>query len=273
MGENASRPIPWVVDLSRPSPSRVYDYLIGGACNFAVDRDWAERAIEQMPWLRAAARSNRAFLRRAVITCAEAGVRQYLDLGSGIPTGESVHQMARRVQPDSRVVYVDNEEVAVAHSTLTLGGVAGVGIVEADMRHVGAVLRAPVTRQLLNFDEPIGLLMTASLYYLPDADETAAMVAHYKSLLAPGSHVVISHATLDRRQRDLLEFGAVLEMTKSLTSAATARSREWIAALLDDLEVLDPGLVYTSFWRPESVRVVDDTLWHDSMLAAVARKP
>lgn len=273
MGENAARPIPWVVDLSRPSPSRVYDYLIGGACNFAVDRAWAERAIAQMPWLRAAARSNRAFLRRAVITCAEAGVRQYLDLGSGIPTGESVHQMARRVQPDSRVVYVDNEEVAVAHSTLTVGGTAGVGIVQADMRHVTAVLRNPVTRRLLDFDEPIGLLMTASLYYLPDADEAAAMVARYKSLLAPGSHVVLSHATLDRRQRDLLELGAVLEMTKSLTSSATARSRDWIAALLDGLDLLDPGLVYTSFWRPESPRPADDAPWHDSMVAAVARKP
>lgn len=251
----------------------MYDYLIGGACNFAVDREWAERAVEQMPWLRAAARSNRAFLRRAVMTCAEAGVRQYLDLGSGIPTGESVHQMVRRVLPDSRVVYVDNEEVAVAHSMLTLGGVAGVGIVEADMRHVEAVLRSPVTRQLLDFDEPIGLLMTASLYYLSDADEAAAMAAHYKSLLTPGSHVVLSHATLDWRQRDMLELSAVLEMTKSLTSSACARSREWIAALLDGLDVLDPGLVYTSFWRPESARPMDDTPWHDSMLAAVARKP
>ncbi|QUQ64163.1 SAM-dependent methyltransferase [Kutzneria sp. CA-103260] len=250
----------------------MYDYLIGGACNFAVDREWAERAIERMPWLRAAARSNRAFLRRAVITCAEAGVRQYLDLGSGIPTGESVHQMARRVLPDSRVVYVDNEEVAVAHSMLTLGGETGVGIVEADMRHVTAVLRNPVTRRLLNFEEPIGLLMTASLYYLPDADEAAAMAARYKSLLAPGSHVVLSHTTLDQRQRDMLELGAVLEMTKSLTSSATPRSREWIAAVLDGLEMLDPGLVYPSCWRPDSARPVDDTPWHDSMLAAVARK-
>jgi hypothetical protein len=247
----------------------VYDYLIGGACNFAVDRTWAERAIEQMPWLRAAARSNRAFLRRAVITCAEAGVRQYLDLGSGIPTGESVHQMARRVQPDSRVVYVDNEEVAVAHSTLTLAGVDGVGVVQADMRHVTAVLRNPVTRRLLDFDEPIGLLMTASLYYLPDADEAAATVARYKSLLAPGSHVVLSHTTLD----DALELGAVLQMTEALTSSATARSREWIAALLDGLDLLDPGLVYTSSWRPESPRSVDDAPWHDPMVAAVARKP
>jgi hypothetical protein len=273
VGEKASRPIPWVVDLSRPSPSRVYDYLIGGACNFAVDREWAERAIQQMPWLRSAARSNRAFLRRAVITCAEAGVRQYLDLGSGIPTCEGVHQMVQRVQPDSRVVYVDNEDVAVAHGTLTLGGVPGAGIVEADMRDVAAVIEAPVTRRLLDFEEPIGLLMTASLYYLPDGDEVAAMAAHYKSLLAPGSHVVLSHATLDQHQRDMLELGAVLEMTKSLTSSATARPREWIAALLDGLEVLDPGLVYTSLWRPESVRLVDDTPWHDSMLAAVARKP
>jgi S-adenosyl methyltransferase len=273
VGESGGIPIPWVVDLSRPSPSRVYDYLIGGACNFAVDREWAERAVEKMPWIRSAARSNRAFLRRAVITCAEAGVRQYLDLGSGIPTGESVHEMARRVLPDSRVVYVDNEEVAVAHSTLTLAGVPGVGIVEADMRHVGVVLRSPVTRRLLDFDQPIGLLMTASLYYLADADEVAAMVTRYKSLLAPHSHVVLSHTTLDQHQQDMFELSAVLEMTKSMTSSATARPREWIAALLDGLEILDPGLVYTSHWRPDSVRPVGDAPWHDSMLAAVARQP
>ena len=261
------------IDLKQASPSRVYDYLIGGACNFAVDREWANEAIKRMPWIRAAARSNRAFLRRAVRLCASHGVRQFLDLGSGIPTGQSVHEMARKIEPASNVVYVDNEAVAVAHSQLTLDGVSGAGIIEADMADVDFVLRHPLTRSLLDFSRPVALLMTASLYYIPDHDLVRRTVARYVDAVPSGSYLVLSHTTLGKSQRDALELANVLEMTKSLTSAATARTPAWIAALFTGLEMLDPGLVYTSYWRPEGLRVLNQTPWHDSVLAAVARKP
>lgn len=251
----------------------MYDYLIGGACNFAVDREWAAEAIKRMPWIRAAARSNRAFLRRAVLMCAGQGVRQFLDLGSGIPTMQGVHEMARQVDPTSNVVYVDNEAVAVAHSVQTLDNVPGAGIIEADMCDVDLVLGHPVTRSLLDLRRPVAILMTASLYYVPDHDLAARTVARYLAAVPSGSYFVLSHATLGQDQRDAMKLSNVLEMTKSLTSAATARSPEWIENLLAGLEVVDPGLVYSSYWRPEGLRVLDEAPWHDSVLVAVARKP
>jgi hypothetical protein len=261
------------IDVRQASPSRVYDYLIGGACNFAVDREWAAEAIRRMPWIRAAARSNRAFVRRAVRMCAAQGVRQFLDLGSGIPTGQSVHEMARKIDPGCNVVYVDNEAVAVAHSVLTLDKVEGTGIIEVDMCDVDHVLKHPITKALLDFSRPVALLMTASLYYIPDSGLVERTVARYLAAVPPGSYLVLSHTTLGRRQRDALELSNVLEMTKSLTSAATARTPAWINDLLTGLDLVDPGLVYTSYWRPEGLRVLDQTPWHDSVLAAVARKP
>jgi hypothetical protein len=261
------------IDLRQASPSRVYDYLIGGACNFAVDREWADEAIKRMPWIRAAARSNRAFVRRSVRMCAEQGVRQFLDLGSGIPTGQSVHEMARKVDPGCNIVYVDNEAVAVAHSVLTLDKVEGTGIIEADLTDVDQVLRHPLTRSLLDFSRPIALLMTASLYYIPDPALVEQTVARYLSAVPPGSYLVLSHTTLGKSQRDALELSNVLEMTKSLTTCATARTPVWINDLFDGLDMVDPGLVYTSYWRPEGLRVLNQTPWHDSVLAGVARKP
>lgn len=263
-----------LIGLDQASPSRVYDYLIGGAANFAVDRDWAEEAIKRMPWIRAAARSNRAFLHRAVRMCAEAGIRQFLDLGSGIPTVQGVHDMAGSVAPGCKVVYVDNEAVAVAHSRLTLRGVENAAMIEADMSDVGYVLRHPLTRRLLDFSQPVALLMTASLYYIPDEDLVTKTVAGYLDAVPSGSYLVLSHATLGSNQRNAMELSNVLEMTKSLTSTATARTPEWIYGLLTGLDVVEPGLVYTSHWRPDKrLRVVDETPWHDSVLAAVGRKP
>ena len=261
------------IDLTRASPSRVYDYLIGGAYNFAVDREWADEAIRKMPWIRAAARSNRSFLGRAVRLCAEEGVRQFLDLGSGIPTVRSVHEMARAVAPGCNVVYVDNEAVAVAHSQLALEGVDGTAIVEADMSEVDRVLDHPSTRRLLDFDEPVALLMTASLYYIPDNDLAARTVARYLDAVPSGSYLVLSHATLGNDRPGAAKLGNVLEMTKVLTSSATARTPEWIAGLFAGLDVVEPGLVYTSRWRPGALRVVDETPWQDAVLAAVGRKP
>jgi hypothetical protein len=261
------------IDLNQASPSRVYDYLIGGACNFAVDREWANEAIKRMPWIRAAARSNRAFVRRAVRMCAKEGVRQFLDLGSGIPTVQSVHEMARKIDPGCNVVYVDNEAVAVAHSILTLDDVPGADIIEADMCDVDLVLGHPITRSLLDFSKPVALLMTASLYYIPDPELVTRTVARYLDAVPSGSYLVMTHTTLGKSQRDAMELSNVLEMTKTLTTAATARTPAWIADLFAGLDVVEPGLVYTSYWRPEGLRVLTQTPWHDAVLAAVARKP
>lgn len=265
--------IPPDIDLDRASPARVYDYLLGGGWNFEVDRVMARQAIDRMPWVRDLARYNRQFLRRAVQFCAEAGVRQFLDLGSGMPTAKSVHEIARETDPRCQVVYVEKEPVAVAHSELILGSVPGTGIINVDMSNTKAVLGDPVTTELLDFDQPIAVIMASSLHYVLDSDLAANVVADYLDAVVPDSFLVLSHIS-DNEGEGSQEIKRLVELSKATSSSGVARSREWISGLMAGLEVIEPGLVYTSQWRPESGRrPVVDMPAHASLLAAVARKP
>lgn len=265
--------IPPNVDLERPSPARVYDFLLGGGWNFAADRIMAEQAVKAMPWVRDLARYNRQFLGRAVRFCAHAGVRQFLDLGSGMPTARSLHEMAQEIDEDSRVVYVELEPVAVAHSELILSHVDGADIIEADMADVAGVLDHPVTRKLIDFSRPVAIVMGSSLHYILDADAAARTVAAYLDAVVPGSYFVLSHIT-DNQGEGSAEVQGLVELSKSSSAAGVARSREWIAALFDGLELEEPGLVYTSQWRPDhGLKLVTDLPAHASLLAGVARKP
>jgi hypothetical protein len=265
--------IPSNIDLDRASPARVYDYLLGGAWNFEVDRVVAQQALDAMPWVRDLARYNRAFLGRAVRYCAEAGVRQFLDLGSGMPTATSLHEMARQVDPTSRVVYVEKEPVAVAHSELILSTVEGTGVIEADMADFEAVLDDATTRALFDFDQPIAVVLASSLHYILDADQAAKTVSGYLDATAPGSYLVLSHIS-DNQGEGSDEIQGLVELSKTTSAAGVARSRAWIENLLAGLEVVEPGVVYTSQWRPtDRLRLVTDLPAHASLLAAVARKP
>lgn len=265
--------VPPEIDVDRASPARVYDYLLGGAWNFPADRQMAEAAVARMPWVRDLARYNRSFLGRAVRHCAEAGVRQFLDLGSGMPTSKSVHEMATEVDPSARVVYVEQEQVAVAHSELILASVPGADVLGADLRAAEDVLASPVTRALLDFDEPVAVVMASSLHYVLDADEAAELVRRYLAAVPSGSYLVISHITDDGADGSE-EVRRLVELSKATTSAGVARSRAWIESLFDGLELVDPGLVYTSQWRPNTpLRLVTDLPAHASLLAGVARKP
>lgn len=264
--------IPSDIDLKRASPARVYDYLLGGSWNFDVDRMMARQAIDAMPWVRDLARYNRQFLGRAVRFCASAGVRQFLDLGSGMPTAKSVHEMACEIAPDCRVVYVEQEPVAVAHSELILAPVACADIVAADMRDVQGVLTDPITRSMIDIGRPVAVIMASSLHYVLDADEAAATVAGYMDAVAPGSYFVLSHIS-DNQGAGSKEVQGLVELSKTTSAAGVARSREWITTLFDGLEMIEPGLVYTSQWRPdEGLRLVRDLPAHASLLAAVGRK-
>ncbi|WP_188316897.1 SAM-dependent methyltransferase [Solihabitans fulvus] len=265
--------VPSNVDLDRASPARIYDYLLGGGWNFAADRAVAQQAIAAMPWVRDLARYNRQFLSRAVNFCATAGVRQFLDLGSGMPTAKSVHEIAREVDPSCRVVYVEREPVAVAHSELILSTIEGTGIIEADMCDIDLVLGHPVTRRLFDLDEPVAVIMASSLHYVLDAEVAEATVAGYLDEVVPDSYLVLSHIA-DNEGVGSSEVRGLVELSKATTSAGVARSREWIGGLLADLEVAEPGLVYTSQWRPDNhLRLVTDLPVHASLLAAVARRP
>jgi len=264
--------VPRHVDVQRANPARVYDYLLGGNRNFAVDREFARRAVEAMPWVRDLARHNRRFLGRAVRYCAADGARQFLDLGSGMPTGLGVHELARRQDPTSRVVYVDREPVAVAHCEVVLAGVPHAGVVEADLADPDHVLGHPTTRRLLDLDRPVAVVLASSLHFVLDADRAAATVAAYLDAVPPGSHLVLSHLADDGDTGR--EVSDLVELSKTTSSAGVARSREWIAGLFDGLEVVEPGLVYTSQWRPEEgISLVTGPPSHASLLAAVGRKP
>ncbi|MGO1055267.1 SAM-dependent methyltransferase [Crossiella sp. CA198] len=265
--------VPPDIDVDRASPARVYDYLLGGAWNFQADREMAHAAVARMPWVRDLARYNRTFLGRAVRYCAEAGINQFLDLGSGMPTSKSVHEMAVEIDPESRVVYVEQEQVAVAHSELILATVPGADILGADMRAAEEVLASPVTLGLLDLTEPVAVIMASSLHYVLDADEAAALVRQYLDAVPAGSYLVLSHITDDGAEGSA-EVRQLVELSRSTTAAGAARSRDWIASLFAGLDLVDPGLVFTSQWRPNTpLRLVTDLPAHASLLAAVARKP
>ncbi|WP_338033825.1 SAM-dependent methyltransferase [Kutzneria albida] len=240
--------IPNGIDLTRPSAARVYDAFLGGGHNFAVDREFARRAEQVFPGVSRACRANRAFLRRAVEFGVSQGVRQFLDIGSGIPTRGNVHEIAQQHSPDCRVVYVDNEAVAVAHSEMMLQGVRNTGVVDADLCRPEELLTHPVIRSLIDFDQPVMLLMLAVLHFVPDDEDPAQLVSRYMRRLAPGSLLAVTHATAAARPE---EMSALERLYAGSTNPAKARTPEWIAGLFRDCESVPPGLCYVPDWRPD----------------------
>lgn len=239
------------MDITQPSPARVYDYHLGGAHNFEVDRRAAEQIAAIMPELPLIMRANRAFLFRAVRLLAEAGVRQFLDLGSGIPTVGNVHEVAQKISTDARVAYVDIDPVAVAHSRALLTDNRHVAAVHADLRDVPGVLAHPEVTGLLDFTEPVAVLMIAVLHFVPDRDDPAGIVAGYRDAIVPGSYLAISHAAAN--EDDVATSGAdeaTAEYSRTVAEA-TLRSRAQVAALFAGFDLLDPGVVYVDRWRPD----------------------
>ncbi|HEV7648784.1 MAG TPA: SAM-dependent methyltransferase [Actinophytocola sp.] len=257
--------VPTSVDLEKPSAARAYDYVLGGNHNFQVDREFVELMLRHQPEVKRFAIMNRAFMRRAVLFMVERGIRQFLDLGSGIPTVGNVHEIAQRADPSARVVYVDNEHVAVAHSQLILENNDNAMMVQGDITRPRLVLNDPGTRQLLDFDQPIGLLgITIGHYILPDNDP-ATVFASYRDAIAPGSYLALTHLTAD------FDKGGddVAEMMKQTQNAVVTRTRAEILEFFGDFELVEPGLVTTSHWRPESPV---DPSQNDGLWAGVAYK-
>lgn len=265
--------IPQSVDVSVPSMARTYDFLLGGAHNFAVDRELAVHVERVMPDARSAARVNRAFLGRAVRYMMERGVTQFLDIGSGIPTVANVHEVAQAQNPECRVVYVDKDPIAVAHSELMLADNDRAAIVHADMRDPEAILGHPETRRLLDFDQPVGLLVLMMLHWLPDESDPWALMATYRDALAPGSHLAITHVTADHQDQRLSD---VTELIKGSRSAdqLNERSHERVQALFTGFELVDPGLVGCAAWRTAGPGDMSDTPEMNMVICGgVGRKP
>jgi SAM-dependent methyltransferase len=265
--------VDWVppgTDTGKASSARVYDWWLGGDHNFLADRDAARAMIAVHPATRACARQNRAFLGRAVrYLAADAGIRQFLDIGSGIPTARNVHQVAQETAPGTRVVYVDNDEVAVGHSRLLLDGDPDAAVVRADVRDPAAILEAPETRELIDFSRPVGLLLAAVLHFVPDGDGPERILAALRAALAPGSYIAISHGCRDARP----EIAAIAENVYSsrVNARTSLRTREEITHLFDGFTLVGPGLTWVAEWRPDDPADVPGDASRDWGLAGVAR--
>jgi hypothetical protein len=228
-----------------PHPARVYDYYLDGKDNFAADRDAAEWALQLLPQLRDYARGNRAFMVRATHFLREAGVRQFLDIGSGFPTSPNVHEIAQEADPSNRVVYVDNDPMVFQHAQALMATSTSTGVVLADLRDEEVVLSE--AGKLLDFTQPVALLFVACLHHISDEDNPAGIVARYLQHVAPGSYLVLSHYT-DEFAPERVR--AHEEEALRRHSSVTGRSKKAITAMFNGRELLDPGLVLVNCWRP-----------------------
>lgn len=265
--------VPAGVDISVPSMARAYDYLLGGGHNFAVDRELANKAEQAVPGSRQIAQLNRRFLARAVRFLIDCGVRQFLDLGSGIPTVGNVHEIARRAAPESRVLYVDKDPIAVAHSELILAGNDSAAAIEADLRDPAAIIDSPQARRLLNFDEPIATLMVMVLHWVPNDEDPYGLLDQYRRALASGSYLVISHVTADQRPTEIQGAAEVIEQAKS-PDLLNYRSHAEIQRFFTGFDLVEPGLVGCGIWQPTGDDgFTDDSEFNAHIYAGVGRKP
>jgi SAM-dependent methyltransferase len=237
------------IDTERPTLARAYDYLLGGEHNFASDREMIRQAMDFMPDLPIQAQANRAFLHRAVSFLADAGIRQFLDIGSGIPTRGNVHEVAQKAAPDAKVVYVDIDPVAVSHSRQLLADNPNTVVIQEDARNTKAIIEHPDVRARIDFDQPLAVIMVALLHVISDADDPYAIVATMRSVMAPGSYLVIGHGTSDGLPA---EAARMKELTRRTPTTLHTRDRASVLRLFDGFELIEPGLVWVPEWRPES---------------------
>jgi hypothetical protein len=245
--------LPAGIDPNRPSAARIYDYLLGGTHNFAADRAVGDRVVELVPGTLGIARANRALLRRAVRHAATSGIRQFLDLGSGIPTEGNVHDIARAVRSDARVVYVDREPTAVLHAQDILAGDPDTSAVQGDLQHPQAILDHPQVRRLLDFDEPVCILMIAVLHFIPDSPGLTAALSTYHRTAAPGSRLAITHAIAGTHEVD-----RIADLYNRAGTPLVPRDRGQVAGMFTGWRLLDPGVVFSPQWRPDPADVLLD---------------
>jgi hypothetical protein len=239
-------------DPTVPNVARIYDWLLGGKDNFAADREAAARLLEAVPGAAVAARENRAFLNRAVrFLAAAAGVRQFLDIGAGLPTARAVHEIVHGLVPPPVVVYADNDPVVIRHADALISGRPGVAAIQADLRQPRALLDQVTWRDLIDLVRPVAVLLVAVLHFLEDTEDPWAIVNSLKDRMAPGSYLVISHVTADnitpqaaRQARDAYQ-GA--------SAPGVPRSQAQIARFFDGLDMVSPGLVNVPGWRPGEI--------------------
>jgi hypothetical protein len=249
--------VPPGIDTGKANIARVYDWWLGGDHNFRADQDAARAMIAVEPNARAIARANRAFLGRAVrFLAAEAGIRQFLDIGAGIPTQDNVHQVAQEAAPGARVLYADADDVVVAHSRLILDGNSDAAVIQADLRDPASILADPETQLLIDFSQPVAVLLVAVLHCIADADNPEQIVATLRDALPAGSYLVVSHACSDA----IPDLVSTLETAYKSKVAAQGRTRTRaeITRFFDGFTLIDPGLVWLPQWRPDQPQDVPE---------------
>ncbi|MFG2629106.1 SAM-dependent methyltransferase [Streptomyces sp. NPDC048473] len=264
---------PQGIDISVPSVSRMYDFYLGGSHNFEVDREAARKAMEFMPGLPKIMQANRAFMRRAVRYAASEGITQFLDIGSGIPTFGNVHEVAQAAAPEARVAYVDHDPVAVAHSRAVLEGNDRAVIVAADLRRPQEIVKSPAICELLDLDRPVALLLVAVLHFIEDSDDPHTAVAELREALAPGSLIVITHASYEGIPLTQEQAGGTVGVYKNIRNPLVMRSRDEVARFFEGYEMVEPGLVSMPNWRPDTPLPVEhEDPFAFSGFAGVGRK-
>ncbi len=263
------------VDPATPTTARLYDFYLGGSANFAADRAMAQRMHELVPEVSEGAWANRGFHQRAALWMADRGLRQFVDIGAGLPTQGNTHEVVLKVAPDARVVYVDIDPMVTAHAAALLTGGASTTFIQADLRDPGAVLGSPELRKLIDFAEPVGLLMTAVMHFVTDEDDPWGLVAGYMADLAPGSYLALSHLTRDSKPRKAVEGGS--ELYTRMPENVVLRSRADIARFFDGLEIeppyegAGPDLTFVGTWGAVDAAMADSdgSRW---LYCAVARR-
>jgi SAM-dependent methyltransferase len=263
----ANRPI----DTSVAHPARRYNYWLGGKDHFAADRESGDLLAAAFPTARIAALENRDFLRRSVRRLAEAGVRQFLDIGTGLPVPDNTHEIAQRIAPESRVMYVDNDPLVMAYArALTVGSPQGrTGYLEADLREPETILEHPDVREVLDFGRPVALLLVAVLHFVHDDDRAGSIVARLLDALPAGSHLVASNLTMDFAGPEQIAMHE--RLYASGRSDARARTKQEFGAFFAGLEVVEPGIVAVSDWHPDRPADQRPTAGEVAIYGAVGR--
>jgi len=253
-----------------PSAARVYDYLLGGKDNYPADRAVAEAMIAKLPNVRLAVQWNRAFLRRVVrYLVGEAGIRQIIDIGAGLPTAGNTHEIALAANPDTTVLYVDHDPVVLAHARNMLQGIPNAAIIEQDLLGPGAILADPVLRGLIDFTRPVAFLYLSILHFVSDEADPAGIIAALLDPFPSGSHVAISHATPDT----VPEVSDVERVFDEATEQAHVRTRSGVAKLVEGMEIVEPGLAWPPQWRPDPEDEIPANVAESYYCVVVARKP
>ncbi len=241
--------VPGTVDIDEPSIARIYDYLLGGYHNFEIDRQLADMSLQIYPDMALASQVSRAFLRRVENYLLDQGISQFIDIGSGIPTLGHVHEIALRRDPENRVVYIDIDPVAIAHSKAILRQKPHTFVFQADARDPQTIFERIRAEEALDFTKPVAVLFIALLHYIVDDDEVRQLMHEYSSRLAPGSYVAFTHGTYENAPPGVAE--DLMNLSSKSRHSILYRSRDDIATLFPEMEIVEPGIVPTPLWHPE----------------------